>query len=149
MVSERILDQPFLYLSDFFERDKGLYYDNLSRARERKDLLQWLKYFLVGVEETARKAGNTLNAVLQLKRKLEDHIQRNWGRRALSALTLLNALFKEPFVKVKDVESICQLSPKAAGDLVQSFEKAEILKEYTGQSRNRVFVFEQYVDLFK
>jgi Fic family protein len=149
LVSERILDQPLLYLSDFFERDKGLYYDNLSRARERNDLLQWLKYFLVGVEETARKAGNTLNEVLQLKRELEDRIQQNWGRRALSALTLLNALFKEPFVRVKDVESICQLSPKAAGDLVQSFEKAEILKEYTGQSRNRVFVFEQYVDLFK
>ena len=149
LVSERILDQPLLYLSVFFERDKGLYYDNLSRARERNDLLQWLKYFLVGVEETARKAGNTLNEVLQLKRELEDRIQQNWGRRALSALTLLNALFKEPFVKVKDVESICQLSPKAAGDLVQSFEKAGILKEYTGQSRNRVFVFEQYVDLFK
>jgi Fic family protein len=149
LVSERILDQPLLYISVFFERDKGLYYDNLSRARERNDLLQWLKYFLVGVEETARKAGNTLNEVLQLKRELEDRIQQNWGRRALSALTLLNALFKEPFVKVKDVESICQLSPKAAGDLVQSFEKAGILKEYTGQSRNRVFVFEQYVDLFK
>lgn len=149
LVSERILDQPLLYLSVFFERDKGLYYDNLSRARERNDLLQWLKYFLVGVEETARKAGHTLNEVLQLKRDLEDRIQQNWGRRALSALTLLNALFKEPFVKVKDVESICQLSPKAAGDLVQSFEKAGILKEYTGQSRNRVFVFEQYVDLFK
>lgn len=149
LVSERILDQPLLYLSDFFERDKGLYYDNLSRARERNDLLQWLKYFLVGVEETARKAGNTLNEVLQLKREIEDRIQQNWGRRALSALTLLDALFNEPFVKVKDVESICQLSPKAAGDLVQSFEKAGILKEYTGQSRNRVFVFEQYVDLFK
>ena len=149
LVSEKILDQPLLYLSAFFEQDKGLYYDNLSRAREKNDLLQWCKYFLVGVEETARKANATLAEVLQLKQSLESLIHRDWGRRTQSAITLLNALFKEPFVKVKDVESICSLSPKAAGSLVQSFVDAGVLKEFTGQSRNRVFVFEEYLGLFE
>lgn len=149
LASEKILDQPLLYLSAFFEQDKGLYYDNLSRAREKNGLLQWCKYFLVGVEETARKANATLAGVLQLKQNLESLIHRDWGRRTQSALTLLNALFKEPFAKVKDVEAICGLSPKAAGGLVQSFMDAGILKEFTGQSRNRAFVFEEYLGLFE
>ena len=149
LASEKILDQPLLYLSAFFEHDKGLYYDNLSRSREKNDLLQWCKYFSVGVEETARKANATLAEVLQPKQSLESLIHRDWGRRTQSAITLLNAVFKEPFVKVKDEESICSLSPKAAGSLAQSFVDAAILKEFTGQSRNRVFVFEEYLGLFE
>ena len=107
------------------------------------------QYFLVGIEKTARKASNTLSEVLLLKQQLESQIHQNWGRRVQSALTLLNVLFQDPFVNVKDVEAICNLSPKAAGSLIQSFEDSGILKEFTGQSRNRMFVFEEYLGLFK
>ena len=39
-------------------------------------------------------------------------------------------------------------SYKAANDLVLDFVNEGILKEMTGRSRNRVFVFEQYLNLF-
>lgn len=149
LVSEKILEKPLLYLSDFFERNKGLYYDNLSKVREKGDLLHWLKYFFVGIEETAQKTCQTLSEVLQLKSQLENQLQANWGRRTAHSLTLLTVLFKNPVVRVRDVEEGCNLSPKAAGDLIQSFETAGILKELTGQSRNRLFVFDDYLNLFK
>jgi Fic family protein len=53
LVDKGILKQPVLYLSDFFERNRTNYYDNLMRAREKNDLLQWFKFFLVGIIETA------------------------------------------------------------------------------------------------
>ncbi len=87
--------------------------------------------------------------MLQLKSRLENQLQANWGRRTAHSLTLLNVRFKNPVVRVRDVEEGCNLSPKAAGDLIQSFETAGILKELTGQSRNRIFVFEDYLNLFK
>lgn len=71
LVSEGILEKPLLYLSAFFEKNKLLYYDNLTRVREKNDLLKWLKYFLIGMEETAAKAVNTLSAIIQLKTNLE------------------------------------------------------------------------------
>jgi Fic family protein len=46
LVSERILDQPLLYLSVFFEKKRTLYYDNLQQVRDNNDLLSWIKYFL-------------------------------------------------------------------------------------------------------
>src|SRR5690606_6597387 len=52
LVDKDILKKPILYLSDFFERNKNLYYDNLMRVRSNNDLKQWLKFFLVGVIET-------------------------------------------------------------------------------------------------
>jgi Fic family protein len=44
LVSKRILKQPILYLSDFFERNKSHYYDNLMKVREQNDLRQWFKF---------------------------------------------------------------------------------------------------------
>ncbi len=149
LVSMKILDQPLLYLSVFFEQNKGLYYDNLMRARKKNDLLQWLKYFLVGIDETATRASQTLTEILKLKESTEALIKQKAGRRADSAMILLAHLFKNPVVKVKEVKEICSLSSKAANDLVSMFINLNILKEISGQTRYRIFVFTKYLDLFK
>lgn len=149
LVSQKILHQPLLYLSVFFEKNKSLYYDNLTRVREKNDLMHWLKYFLIGVDETARQASNTLSDILKLKEQVEKTIRSAAGRRAHSALALLTHLFKEPFINVKQAEGICDLSTKAANDLVNLFVQQGILKEISGKTRYRFFLFAPYVDLFK
>ena len=149
LVDQKILHQPLLYLSAYFEKNKTHYYDNLTRVREKNDMMQWLKYFLIGVEKTAKEAVVTLSKIIELKKKLEMDIHNGWGRRTQSALQLLNYLFIHPITNVKDAMEICGLSKKAAGDLIASFEEAKIIKELTGQSRNRLFDFSPYLDLFE
>lgn len=63
LVSKNILKRPILYLSDFFERNRSLYYDNLMRVRTHNDLNQWLKFFLVGVIETAKQGIHTFDGI--------------------------------------------------------------------------------------
>jgi Fic family protein len=149
LVSENILEKPLLYLSIFFEKNKTLYYDNLTMVREKNDLLQWLKYFLIGVEETATKAVQTLTAVMELKANIERDIQRHLGRRSNSALKLLIQLFKNPVINVKGVEEVCELSTKAANDLVNIFEENKWLKKIGDSERYRRFIFEPYLKLFE
>ena len=149
LVSERILERPLLYLSYFFEKNKSLYYDNLTVVREKSDLIRWLKYFLVGIEQTAELAVDTLGQVLLLKKNMEELITTKMGRRGASALILLTQLFETPYVTVKQVQRICGLSKKAAGGLVDTFVKNEILAEVTGNTRNRIFLFERYLELFQ
>jgi Fic family protein len=149
LVSEKILHKPLLYLSSFFEKNRMNYYDNLTRVREKNDLLHWLKYFLVGVDETARKASQTLSEVLVLKQDTEHRLTETSGRRAKAALTLLSHLFVNPVVTVKQVQQICGLSVKSSNDLVTFFQDAGILKEVSGQTRYRIFAFNEYLDKFK
>ncbi len=148
LVSENIMHKPLLYLSAFFERNKSLYYENLTRVRERNDMLQWLKYFLIGIAETATKAVSTLSAVIELKSKIEQSIQ-GLGRRSHSALKLLTYLFKNPVVTAKKVEEICGLSTKAANDLIYIFVEKKWLKKIGNSERYRTFVFEPYLTLFE
>lgn len=149
LVSQNIMEKPLLYLSVFFEQHKNLYYDNLTRVRDKNDLLHWLKYFLVGIEETAKKAVDTLSKILELKAEIEREIPGRLGRRGHSGLTLLKYLFEQPIVNIKTVETVCGLSTKAANDLVTKFEECKWLEKIGNTERYRTFIFAPYISLFQ
>ncbi len=148
LVSEQMLDKPLLYPSAFFERRKELYYDNLTRVREKNDMIQWLKYFLAGIEETATKSVETLTKILHFKEQIDEKMHTQMGRRHHSAAKVIRRLFEQPYITIKQVEYVSSLSTKAAGDLVNLFVKQGWLTELTGQSRNRIFLFKPYMELF-
>ena len=148
LVDQNILSKPLLYLSAFFEKNKSLYYDNLTHVRTKNDILQWLKYFLVGVAETAENATQTLSNILELKAGIENKIATDFGKKGMNANLLLQYLFIKPVIHVKQVQEHLGISYKAANQLVSDFVEADILKEVTGNSRNRVFSFTEYIKLF-
>jgi Fic family protein len=147
LVEKKILEKPLLYLSSFFEKNKNLYYDNLTRVRTESDLMRWLKYFLIGIEEVSNQSIDTLKNIFLLKEKIESEIHQ-WKRRNNYAYQLLKFLFQHPVVKIKDVQSVTHLSKKAAGDLVKTFEEKNYISEMTGNTRNKIFLFKPYLDLF-
>jgi len=148
LVSTGILEKPLLYLSEFFETHKGLYYDNLTFARSKNDLAQWIRFFLTGVIETATHSTNTLESIIHLKNDIEQNRILQMGKRSRQALFLFHYLFSKPALTIKDVQACTGLSPKAANDLVLVFVEHKILRESTGYQRNRVFVFSEYMALF-
>jgi len=149
LVNQKILDKPLLYLSSYFEKNKGLYYDNLMMVRTKADMVQWLKYFLVGIEQTSTQAITTLSAILKLKADIDRDVQSNFKRRGYAALKLFYALYKNPVVNVESAARICDLSYKAANDLIMLMQKTGYLTETTGQSRNRLFIFQPYLEIFE
>lgn len=148
LVDKKILKKPILYLSDFFEKNKSLYYDNLTRVRTHNDLKQWLKFFLVGVIETAQKGVSTFDDILKLKQNSELKIQ-TLGSRAHNAQKVLQYLLRHPMVEVRKVEEVAEVSRRTAYNLINDLEKLEILNEITGGKRDKLFVFKSYIQLFK
>lgn len=148
MVQEKILSQPLLYLSTYFEKRKDLYYDNLNQVRVNNDMNQWIKYFLVGVEQTASLASQTLSNVLKFKENIENHIRANYGRRSTNAIVLIQQLMKRPVVTVDDAAKLCGVSYKSANEIVKLLCDDGYLVESTGQSRNRLFQFKPYTNIF-
>jgi Fic family protein len=148
LVASGILEKPLLYLSDFFEKNKTLYYDNLTFVRTKDDLAQWLKFFLTGVIVTAENSVDTLRKIIELKARIEKEHIMSMGKRSKQALELFHHLFRKPVITVSDVQKITALSPKAANELVRIFVEIKILRETTGYQRNRVFVFDEYMRMF-
>jgi Fic family protein len=148
LVSKGILKKPVLYLSDFFERNRTHYYDNLMRVREKNDLQQWFKFFLVGIIETAKNGITAFDNVLKLKSKVEAQIQ-TLGSRAVNAQKVLDTLYSKPVIDAAGVGDIAKLSPASAYKLIGDLERFGILNEITGGKRGRLYMFDGYVKLFR
>ena len=148
LVDKGILKKPILYLSDFFERNKMLYYDNLTRVRTHNDLKQWIKFFLVGVIETAQKGVKTFDDILKLKQNTELDIQ-SLGLRANNAQKVLQYLLKRPMIEVNKVKEITGVSKRTAYHLIDDLENLRVLKEITGSKRDKLYVFDSYIKLFQ
>lgn len=143
-----ILKKPTLYLSDFFERNKGEYYDSLTFVRTRNDMDQWIIFFLSAVIETAKKGKDTFEKIIALRGRYEHEIM-DLGRRAKLGHALLLQLFSSPATNALTAAKRLSISVSAANNLVNVLVKAKILKEITGFSRNRVFILHEYIDLFR
>jgi Fic family protein len=147
LVSQGILKKPTLYLSDFFERNKGTYYDALTAVRTSNDLEHWIKFFLVGVAETAKNGTKTFEKIIALRLKSEQKIM-SLGKRAKVGQKLLKCLYSQPILSINQIADILKISHPSASTLAKEFEKIKIFKENTGFKRNRLFVFLEYLNLF-
>jgi len=149
LVSNKILERPALYLSDFFERNKTLYYDNLMGVRLKNDMRQWLKFFLVGVIKTAKSSIFTFQSIIALKDLCDKDIVRKLGRRAHKGLALMEWLYCKPLTTAAEVSEWLNVSQPTANTLIRYFCNLNILHEMTGYKRNRIFVFRRYLEIFK
>jgi Fic family protein len=148
LVSKGIIQKPILYLSDFFEKNRNLYYENLTVVREKNDLPQWFKFFLVGIIETSKSGIITFDNILQLQKAVEKKIQ-SLGRRGINAKKVVDYLYKRPVIDAENIRKITGLSSPSSYKLISDLENLDILKEITGSQRGRRYVFEQYLKLFR
>lgn len=148
LVCKGILQKPVLYLSDFFEKNRKLYYDNLTTVRENNNLEQWYKFFLVGVIETAKNGIITFDNILQLQKQIDIDIQ-SLGSRALKAKKVIDYLYKRPMITADKVSEVASISMPSSYKLISDLEKLNVLKENTGGQRSRVYVFDNYLNLFR
>lgn len=149
LVGTGILRKPALYLSDFFEKNKMYYYDNLMAVRISNKLTQWIKFFLVGVIETSKNSTQVFRDILTLKNNIETQRLPKLGRKTEKGHALLTHLFQVPITDAKHVSELLQISPSTAIRLINQFVELKILTELTGYKRNRKYIFMEYFKIFQ
>jgi Fic family protein len=148
LIYKGVMGKPTLYLSDFFEKNKGAYYDALTVVRKSDDLEHWIKFFLVGIAETAKKGKLTFEKIIALRHKSEQKII-TLGKRAKVGQDLLKELYSEPIMNINTIALKLGVTFVSANTLVKDFQKIGILKEITKNKRNRLFEFSEYLNLFE
>ena len=150
LASEGLLVKPALYLSDYFERNKTAYVDHLMAVRQGNHMREWLIFFLHGIEATAQASAGVFRGILALKEHIErETLPRFSTRRQDNAQRLMRALYARPVVDVKAVVSILDTTPNTAAALIRDLVDSAVLVEITGQRRNRLFLFKEYMALFR
>ncbi len=148
LVSNDILKKPALYLSDFFEKHRNYYYDNLMQARLNNDLEQWISFFLVGIIETSKSSIQVFKDIIHLKADIINNRLPKLGNKTEKGIHILKILFKNPIITAGRLVEEMGVAHSTANRLLSKFEKLNIIEEYTGFKRNRKFIFREYFEIF-
>ena len=149
LVSSRVLRQPALYLSDFFERHRGYYYDNLMTVRLTNNLTQWIKFFLAGVIETSKASIQVFKDIIALKHDIESNRLPKLKSRIEKGQKLLRLLYRIPIMDSGTVSKSLEVAPSTANRLITDMIDLGLLEELTGYKRNRKYIFRKYFDIFQ
>jgi Fic family protein len=140
-----VLSQPLLYLSDYFERNRDEYIYRLLSVSQRGEWNEWISFFATGVAEQARDARERAKALLDLWQSYRRRIQASGH--SSRTLTLVDWLFDRPTLTVTRAAQGLEVTPRAAGNLVEKLVQAGILTEITGRPRYRMFVANEILEL--
>jgi Fic family protein len=147
LVEAKVLNEPLLYLSVFFKKHRQTYYERLNQVRLTGEWEAWLLFFVDAVAETANQAVNTAKQLNELRQKDKASLT-DLGRQAGSANQIIDALFEHPIVSINKLIELTGLTAATLGKVLDALEKQlGIVKEMTGQKRNRVYAYTAYIQI--
>jgi len=131
-----LLPEPYLYLSSYFNARRSDYVDHLLAVSQRGDWVEWLLFFLRGVQSQADEAHQRANLLVDLR---EDYQQRYQSERSENILELVMRLFEDPYLDVNTAADWLDVEYSTANRLIGQLENDGILEELTGKERNRFY----------
>lgn len=146
LAATNILEDPLLYLSAYFERNKAEYIHRLWRISANGEWSEWIRFFLVGVISEADDAVSRSRSLLELRENYRRQLQAN-RRSGSQTLQLLDSLFRWPILSVNKAAELLGISHQAATPHVNALVKLGIVTEATGFTRNRNFVAFPIIEL--
>ncbi|MGE4312898.1 MAG: Fic family protein [Pseudobdellovibrionaceae bacterium] len=146
LCADGVLIEPILYLSLHFKEHRQLYYDLLQDVRLKGDWERWCEFFLDGVTETATQAADDAKKIIELLEKDRVRIGQI-GKAAPTALKIHSYLVKKPYLSLTKAAKELDISVPTITNTVAKLEEIGVLKELTGQARNRLFAYTNYLDI--
>lgn len=145
--NKKYLDNPCLYISYFFEKNRDLYYQKLNDVRVKNDMIGWLKFFLEGIIETAKIAKEKFKKVVELTKKIDNQIT-DLKVKYDNAKKIMDYFYDEPYSTRKKISEALEMPESTVNGVINGLKSANIIRETTGYSRNQIFVFSEYVEIF-
>lgn len=147
LCKEGILKYPLLYLSEYFNRNRDTYTDDLFNVSSRGEIEEWIIFFLKALEYQASQSINLLNKLEEYKNEVHSIVKSI--SRGYSIHTIVDSFFKNPFLTVLDVKKILKISQPAAWKLLEKLKDIKVLKEYKNENKSKVYFAYKILDIIE
>lgn len=146
---EKLLQRPFLFLSNFFKKHRKDYFEKLENYHFG-EVEEWFEFFLETICESAQDATLRLTKIYQLREKDLKKISELGKTESESAQKILPQLFQTPIVNVARIQEITGFTRAGAQKVIDRFITLEILApKDESQKYGREFFYQNYVEIFK
>ncbi len=145
---EGAISEPLLYLSLYFKSHRNTYYDLLQGVRMEGDWEAWVTFFLEGVIVTAEQA---VKSAQRITRLFADDISRigTMGQAAANILRVHSYLQKTPVLGIPRTSKDLNISQPTVTSALKKLEEVGIVREITGKARDRMYVYQRYIDILE
>lgn len=141
MAKQRILPQPLLYLSAFFDRNRADYYSLLLSVSQTGSWEPWVEFFLTGVADQAEDAVHRGSRLLELRDQYAAKLMT--ARGSALPIRLLDELFSAAAITIARAAEVLGVTRPAATKTIEKLQAAGIVREITGRERYRLYVAEE------
>ncbi|MDD6183213.1 MAG: Fic family protein [Lachnospiraceae bacterium] len=148
LMEQKVLSKPVIYISYFLKKNQVEYYDRISEVRRSGNFEQWIKFFL---EAASKAATDSLESIRQLSILHDKNIARLpiSNRKKDNLRAVFEYIEQYPIIDIKRTAKELGISYNTAATVVKKLVELGILQETTNKARNRVFAYEEYLDILR
>ncbi|MBA2861107.1 Fic family protein [Methanococcus maripaludis] len=140
----KLMEEPLIFMSEFFMERRDDYIDLLYAVSSKGKVEEWIKFFIEAVNIQAKRAKNVALELKAYKKEVSRNLR---NERPAKTLDILDMLFKNPYLTVKDVKEELSVTDQYANKLIKDLEEDGILIEITGNKRNKVYLAKQILKI--
>jgi len=126
LILQKLQNLPILYLSSYIIRTKSEYYTLLQQVREQGNWEDWIRYMLVGVEQTANETIELIKEIKDLMLRFKNMLRDNYK---FYSQDLLNNLFKHPYTKIEFIVNDLKVSRITAANYLNKLSEDGLLRK--------------------
>lgn len=148
LMQQKLLKKPVIYISYFLKKNQVEYYDRMSEVRRTGNYEQWIKFFL---EAVGRAAEDSLASVYELSKLHSRNINMlpKSNRKKDTVKLVFDYVERYPIINIKKTANALGLSYNTVSAAVGKMADMGILKETTNAKRNKVFSYEEYLNILR
>lgn len=147
LLNKGIITTPCFYISNYIGKNKNAYYDFLSRVRTNNDMISWIKFFLEATIETAKTARVKFQNILQFTKEV-DQILPTLSVKYENAKKVIDFLYIQPKASRIEIIEKTKIPDSTVNGIINELMRVNLINEITGFSRNKVYQFTKYIELF-
>ncbi|MEA4890081.1 MAG: Fic family protein [Clostridiaceae bacterium] len=148
LMEQKLLSKPVIYVSYFLKKNQVEYYDRISEVRRSGNYEQWVRFFL---EAVSAAAGDAVDSVSQLSALHDENIALlpKSNRSKDNVRLVFDYLEQHPIIDIGHTADALNVSYNTVSAAVKKLAVLGILKETANTARNRVFIYESYLEILR
>lgn len=149
LLENKVIKTPALYISYYLKQNRIEYYDRMMAVRDTGNYEQWIKFFLEAIYKSGKSAIDTADKLISLKEKNIKLIENEKFTKSTQKTVkkVFQYLESHPIIDISNTAKDLSMSYNTISKAVQRLEQIGILKLDNDQERNRVFIYQDYVDI--
>lgn len=142
-----LLPQPLLYISEYLEKNYHQYTECMLMVSQEAAWERWIIFFLEGISVQASDAVQRIKNLQAIQAKYRAELGGGEMARRLSEV--IDLLLGYPIVTIRQVEKNQNIPYTRAQRYVEKLVEQKILREITGQTRNRLYQCDEILGAIK